>query len=384
MRNRILHLADLHLGAEVDRRLSELSPEQASVLREAREGLLDRLADWVAAPESSIGLVIIAGDLFHRHNPDEETLRRTRLALARMAACVPVVTVPGNHDEYSYPDCVYRTEDWPGVLVRQPTAEVVWEGPLEDTLPIQVVAVAYEAGRSEPGQIVMLPPVDSDVFAIAAIHGTLEEYISGPVLEGERCFRVRLGLAASAGYRYLALGHIHRPARWDQGSCTAVYPGPPVGPSSRDPGSERIVCVDIEKGKLRLGFEDDAALLGWRWHRRELQVQAGETPEAIVTRARLTPVERGAYLVQLQGQIDREDFAERLEEQWLGLGIVAVVDDRTARLFEPPDLEVLLTETTLAGEFVRVWQEWRNREGIDEEFAKSVLLEGLSALSNEE
>jgi len=383
MRNRILHLADLHLGAEVDRRLSELSPERASVLREAREGLLDRLADWVTAPESAIGLVIIAGDLFHRPNPDEETVRRTRLALARMAACVPVVTVPGNHDEYSYPDCVYRKDDWPGVLVRQPTGEVVWEGLLEDTQPVRVVAAAYEAGRAEPGQLVALPRVDSNVFAIAAIHGTLEEHISGSVLEGERCFRVRLGLAASLGYRYLALGHIHHPARWDHGGCTAVYPGPPVGASSRDPGSDRIVWVGIEKGKPHLGFEDDEALLGWRWHRREFLVQAGETPEAIVTRARLTSVERGAYLVQLRGQIDREDFAERLEEQWLGLGIVAVVDDHAARLFEPPDLQVLMTETTLAGEFVRVWQEWRHREEVDDELANSVLLEGLAALSDE-
>lgn len=64
MRSRILHLADLHLGDLH----AYLGPAAAARRMEA-DGLLRRIADFVLSPDSGIGGVIVAGDLFDLPEP---------------------------------------------------------------------------------------------------------------------------------------------------------------------------------------------------------------------------------------------------------------------------------------------------------------------------
>ncbi len=381
MRNRILHLADLHLGAGVEPRLGELAPERREQLLQSREGLLSRLADWIEQPESGVGLVILAGDLFDHHAPPEEIAQRARTALARISSTVPIVTVPGNHDEYSYPDCIYRKGDWPGILVKDSEPELVWEGELESGHRLAVVAVTYVAGMARPGQTVSFPPAPDNSFAVAAMHGTEREYFTGPRLRGERCFRVSHRQVDEAGYRYLALGHIHSARTWAGQNCTAVYPNAPVGPTSADPGSGRIVCVEVGTEEGQVVEEENMELLGWKWQRQEIQVQAGDSPAQVADRVRLDPIERGVYLVRLAGHMDRDEFGTELEEKLRERGIVSLVDSSEAAVLGPPDLETLLRESTLAGEFARAWNEWKEQEQIAEQHALHVLLEGLSSFS---
>ncbi|MGB4726025.1 MAG: metallophosphoesterase, partial [Thermogutta sp.] len=131
MRDTILHLADLHLDASPEARLDDAV---RAWLLGARRRILNALASWIARDESRIGLVLIAGDLFDRHDPPQEVVSEARTALAEIARLVPVVTVPGNHDEYSYAQCVYRRGDWPGVLVTSPEPQLVWKGQLGDSV----------------------------------------------------------------------------------------------------------------------------------------------------------------------------------------------------------------------------------------------------------
>src|SRR5438128_7423871 len=90
MRDSILHLADLHLGAPVAARLDELLPTAHAKLERSRNTFLIRLADWVAAPENRVGLVLLAGDRFQHHPPTEQLANTARLARGRIATVVPV------------------------------------------------------------------------------------------------------------------------------------------------------------------------------------------------------------------------------------------------------------------------------------------------------
>ncbi len=54
-------------------------------------------------------MVIIAGDLFETHKPEPALVEEVVAQLERLErAGVAVVTVPGNHDEITYADSVYR------------------------------------------------------------------------------------------------------------------------------------------------------------------------------------------------------------------------------------------------------------------------------------
>src|SRR5690554_6906956 len=98
----MLHLADLHLG------WNPPWEDIASRRREERDRRLFSAVSW--ALKHQIDLVVIAGDLFETHRPDESLVASVRNDLKRLVdAGVSVVTVPGNHDEISYHDSVYRS-----------------------------------------------------------------------------------------------------------------------------------------------------------------------------------------------------------------------------------------------------------------------------------
>jgi len=378
----LLHLADLHLGAAVTPRLQELDATAAASLDRSRQQLLWRLADWVSLPASRVGLVVIAGDLFHHHAPPQELADRTRQALARMAAVVPVITVPGNHDEYSYANCVYRQGSWPGRLVTETQPSVVWEGELESGCRVCVSGVAYEAGKLPPGGTPAFPQPDDGRLGIAVVHGTVRDHYREAVVEGERCFRVSHAQAAEAGYRYLALGHVHTSREWTIGPCTAVYPGPPVGPGPSDPGTGSVLMVVPGPGGVVLRRVDDAELLGPRWHAEAVRPEPGEKPKDLADRLlpRL-PADPGRIVaLTLRGSVDRENYAAELQQAFLEAGRAVLVEAESLSIAAPPDVDALAQEQTLTGEFVRLWREWKQSDQPKEAHALRVLHEGLAAL----
>lgn len=382
MRDCILHLADLHLGAPVTGKLRDLDAATFDEFEGSREGLLGRLADWIGLPECRVGLVVIAGDLFHSHAPPKAVAERARQAVAKMAAAVPVLTVPGNHDEYSYAKCIYRQGRWPGQLVTCTDPAEVWRGELESGSQVAVTAVTYEAGKARPGTTVQFPAAQSDGYGVAAVHATASDYFSGVTLEGERCFKVSHKQVAEAGYRYLALGHIHARNQWTIGRCTAVYPGPPVGPSPADCGSGTLTLAEPGASGAGLHVVDDPELLGWRWDPQRVSVGPGEEPRQLAARLdRVLPRDaRQVPVVELTGSVDREDYDGELQQLLVECGRSVLVESRSASLAPPPDLELLLEEESLAGEFVRRWQQWRRQEQPDEAHATHTLREGFAAL----
>ena len=397
MRDCILHLADLHVGAPVTEKLKDLDAATFDAFSRSRDGFLARLADWISLPECRVGLVVIAGDLLHSHQPPEKTADAARRAVAKMVATVPVVTVPGNHDEYSYADCIYRSKQppWPGELATQTQPHEVWRGELDGCgsnggAKVAVTAVTYEAGKSRPGAVVkfpdaVLPDATEDHFCLAAVHGTADDHFGSVVVEGERCFTVSHAQVAKAGYRYLALGHIHARGQWTIGRCTAVYPGPPVGPSPSDPGSGTLTLAEPGASGAGVHLVDEHDLIGWRWDVRALDVAPGEEPRHLVQRFNdtLTCEDHRVPVIELSGSVDREGFQTELQQLLLEAGRPVLVETRSVRLAPPPDLPVLLQEESLGGEFARAWQAWCKEEEPDESHAARVLREGFAALGRD-
>lgn len=240
-RTRILHLADLHLGAGHN----YLGPRTAA-RREEADGLLERLANFALQADSGIGGVIIAGDLFDEHDPPARLVELVVRDLGRLEARgVRVCTVPGNHDEYSYPNGVFRrwADSWPGTLVTAPAPERVVSWSLAG-LAVDLYAMAFTEGRSRPPYD-RFPLEPGPARRVAVLHGSLD------VAWSDRSLPLRSENLATLGIDYVALGHIHRPMERRVGPAWACYPGRIEGGGFDDPGGAGIVVLDLAADELR-------------------------------------------------------------------------------------------------------------------------------------
>ncbi|MBD3161531.1 MAG: DNA repair exonuclease [Candidatus Latescibacteria bacterium] len=366
MRHLILHLAALHLGSGHSY-LGVRAPERA---REA-DAVLDRVADWVIeGGGSEVGAVLIAGDLFDTPRPPEPLAEAVVRALSRIeAAGVRVVTVPGNHDEWTYGDGVFRrwADSWPGILATARAPERVARFPLGDRT-IEVVSCAFQQGRNPP------PGSWEDPFAgepkgearrIGLFHGTLDA-IGGIVAEGPRAFRIDHARLAGWGLDYLALGHIHKPETFRHGACLARYPGPIEGLGFDDPGARALTLVDLSAGEpvIRSFGAGDAWVRARAVATERIDLVGIGTAEALEARldALCDPQAPQPILrVVLEGRpafpLDPDEIRRRLVPRTFHLEIEGGGGETA-----PSDWEPLAGQSTLEGSFARCVLERRDRE----------------------
>lgn len=234
---RILHVADLHLGWEP----RFLGPKAAEWQRR-RDDLLPAVVDYAVAPDHGIDLVLIVGDLFDTHRPSPVLVNQVQAQLRRLVEHGrQVVTVPGNHDEISYPDSVYRQAAgvWPGLLVQNPQPDLVAALTIRDET-CYLYSLAYTGGltRTDP-PIADFPRNGQPGWHIAAFHGSLNWNA------GDRSLPLAEAALGQAGYNYVALGHIHKPLQRPLGRGLAVYPGSLAAKGWHDPGSGKLTVVTL-------------------------------------------------------------------------------------------------------------------------------------------
>jgi DNA repair exonuclease SbcCD nuclease subunit len=346
MGRRILHLADLHLGYRPSD-AGPIPPEHFA----RRDELLRRIVDWILdEARDRVGAVLIVGDLFDSPYPPDTLVEGVLTDLGRLvAAGVAVVTVPGNHDELSYPEGVYRREAarWPGTLVTQPQPGLVTQLEL-DGGKVALYAAAYVQGRTPP--TIRPEPVETATPAVAAFHATLVDQLGEFIAEGERALRLRLEDAAAAGFRYVALGHIHRPRkRWQEGRTVAAYAGMVEGKGFHDPGGAPLLLVDPLAEPVRVEsvpFPTTRILTG------ELRLDA--IPDAEALERRIAELTEGVQMarVRLQGHATFAVDLERIRAS-LGGRIEVLELEGPGEGWDPGDWTRWREEPTLRGAFVR-------------------------------
>jgi DNA repair protein SbcD/Mre11 len=343
---RMLHLADLHLGWSP----RGLPDDRAVVRQRRRDGLLEQAVEVALAER--VDLVVIAGDLFERHRPDDATATAALRSLRRLVeAGVALVTVPGNHDELSYADAIYRTEGerWPGVLVTRPTFGPVVRLSLAGT-DVHVSALAYVGGVTPvAAPLDRFPRSGEPGVHVAVLHGTLVRPGSHGAFANERSLPIDRSALAAAGFDYVALGHLHAPQRSDGARGPLVYPGCVGGKGFDDLGALAWTLVELAPGDtsvrtvparaqrletidVDVGDFDDAAALA-------THVRSLGDPDALV-RVRLI----GAVAFDL----DPDSVQAHAAADFLHLE----VQDATSSV-APALLDALAARPTVLGAFVR-------------------------------
>ncbi|WPD19790.1 DNA repair exonuclease [Thermaerobacter composti] len=341
---RILHLADLHLGWEP----AFMPPARAAERRQRRDRLLERAVDYALDPEHRVALVVIAGDLFETHRPEAALVTAVVGQLRRLeAAGIPVVTVPGNHDEITYHDSVYRLygSSWPGVLVRNALPDRVATLTVAGT-PVHLYGLAYTGGITPAGvPLADFPRADEPGLHVAVFHGTLGRW------GGDRSLPLDREGLRRAGYDYVALGHIHQAHEEWLGPTLAAYAGAVEGKGFDDPGTGAWTLVEVEPGR---------GVVGLRREPVEVQpvvtvtVDAGRFPSVERLRSHLEDVAPPDAIlrVRLEGvpafPVDAEALAVALGHRFFHLEIEDATDP-----VSPEQLAAWAAEPTILGLFVK-------------------------------
>ncbi|MEW6046680.1 MAG: hypothetical protein AB1609_09395 [Bacillota bacterium] len=168
--------------------------------------------------------------------PRRAERRRRRDELLRRA----VVTVPGNHDEITYADSVYRerARDWPGVLVQNPVPEHVSTLSVAG-IPVHVYSLAYTGGLTPTrSALARFPRIGEPGFHLGAFHGTLGAGAASGACRSTRRPSDRLatttwpwGTSTSIRSTTSAAPRRSTAGPWKEGDST--IPACAAGPSSR-------------------------------------------------------------------------------------------------------------------------------------------------------
>lgn len=366
---RLLHLADLHLGA------TPALPGLASAYcRAHRDRFLDRLADFLRSHSERPDLILIAGDLFDTHQPETALVQQVIAALKRLQDLgAQLITLPGNHDELSYADSVYRLRerDWPGLLLSQHC--------LEEPMPlvvrghrVYVVGMAYHSHyRSSRQPVAALPPRQGDGFHVALLHGALEPS------SDQRCLQLDKAALLDSGYDLIALGHRHERQclRSVNEATMLLYPGLIEDLDFEQPGCRELSFVELERGlaprlqtipfppdRLLQRIELDCSTLN-DLYELQLRIQEASRPEQVV---RLSLRGELRFPVAL-GSLEREmrGFFRHLQLDIEGLRPAAEL------------IEQYAAEATIQGSLVRRCLDESRRQGREIDYA--ALFQALTA-----
>lgn len=366
---RLLHLADLHLGW----RPPFLGGPQQETRQVERDCLLEKAVDYALDPSSCVHMVIIAGDLFDSHDPPRHVVSQAVEQLNRLVGNgVQVITVPGNHDEISYHNSVYRgaRASWPGHLVTEPMPSLSYTFEV-DEIPIHVYSMAYTGGLTDVRALGELPRRGEPGLHLGAFHGSLDWN------PGERSLPISSEALQKAGYHYTALGHIHQHRVISAGS-PAVYPGLVDHKSLHEPGVEHLTVVEFHGERAEIARPPISTRRhGWE----SIDVSSIETPEELMERCRRYGDRDAVIGVRLTGvssySIDTEALEESLADEFFHLEI-----DDTSSFLSAEEMGRYQDDLTVRGRFVRRMQGRLDGSACERErqVVQRALMLGLAAL----
>ncbi|ASJ10485.1 double-stranded DNA repair protein Mre11 [Thermococcus sp. P6] len=228
------HIADVHLGFEQYR-----LPYRAREFARSFEEAVDR------SIEEGVDFILIVGDLFHSSRPSPGTIQEALEVLEKpKKAGIPVFAIEGNHDRTQRKVSAYNLLERLGLLhligLRDERVEndfltserlgskYLVRGTVETgRRSVEIHGIKYmSAAWFEKNKLTEIFKPEGD--AILMLHQGIKELVekmAGIIPDSQRdYFELRMK-DLPKGYRYYALGHIHREFVTSYDIGTLVYPG---------------------------------------------------------------------------------------------------------------------------------------------------------------
>ena len=226
---RFMHRADVHLGAAPDSGFAWAKDRGRELWESFRRCIQD-------ANEKKIDLLLIAGDLFHRQ-PTVQELKEVNYLFSTLEKTL-VVLIAGNHD-YLKASSPYPDFQWSKNVVCLFSQEC--EKVRFPELKTEVYGLSYHQQEITDPLYDGLRAEKNDYFKILLAHGG----DAGHIPISREAMR-------SAGFDYIALGHIHKPQVFIKG--LALYSGALEPIDCNDVGPHGYVLGEVQRRKVRLSF----------------------------------------------------------------------------------------------------------------------------------
>jgi DNA repair exonuclease SbcCD nuclease subunit len=281
---RLLHLADVHLGAR-HRDLGEAAARQ----RERQLAAFQRAIE--VALEQRVDAVLICGDLFDSNGQPRRTVEKAVAELRRLTdRGVRVVIIPGTHDCYEQ-GSIYRVFDL-RQLAGLPSGSdqlTVLTPDLPDVvfpdLDLVVHGRVSATKSTTRSPLAGLAATDARAtWRVAMIHGSLR--IPGKV-ESDDVLFTEAEVAAS-GLDYLALGHWHSFQTGRAGATVWAYSGAPEPVALDQDGAGQVALITLEQrgGGTRDVRVEPLTVGRTRFLKLDLDAAEIQSPEALLERLR--------------------------------------------------------------------------------------------------
>ncbi len=364
---KILHTADLHIGAE----LSYLG-ERASSRRYEVLGVFRNIT--TLCKNENVEICLIAGDLFDSNSAAKEFFPSVMSNIAETKN-TRFFYVAGNHDP------LYATS--PLVCEKLPDNLYVFGTEYETTelkeLGVRIAGRSFSHSSMEFCDKLSMP--QDELVNILLLHADFakNESVYNPITPE---------FAKNCGADFIALGHIHKRTQIEKiGNTYIAYPGCPEGQGFDESGPKGVYIGDISKSSCDLRFTECSD----RIHVIKKADLSAATDTSAAVDMILSALKsefgedfaRNLYKLTLVGETERADiinFAELSAELSKNLYFVKLINNLRDRL----DLKLLSQEISLKGLFVKnMLEKINNAESLNKKTLTDALYLGLRAFNSE-
>jgi DNA repair exonuclease SbcCD nuclease subunit len=354
---KLLLFSDLHLDRQFKWAGPVLGRQRRHALRETLKSIVRLCA------ELKVDGLMCGGDLCEQDRFTPDTVQFISGLFATLE--IPVFLAPGNHDWFG-PDSIYQLADW------TPNVHVFTEDkltPISLCDGLTLWGAAHRAPANTDGFLSSGFKVDRGGVNLALFHGS--EYSGLHFQEsGKRPHApFHSGEIAAAGLDHAFLGHFHTAVDGER----HTYPGNPEPLSFGEVGPRGAVLATIAA---------DGSVLRERFRVATSQVTSIEVCLDVVSatdvrdrvRAALSALS-GTVRVTLNGEVPPSVELHVADLAGLGDHLDAFLP-QIGRIRVSYDLEALLAEQTIRGQFVRDV----SASQLEDEVRRRVLVTGLRAL----
>lgn len=365
---KILHCADIHIGATASSLGTSAAKRRAEVLL-TFEKILD------TARERSVELLLIAGDLFDSNRIEAELFNRVFEAIGAISP-INVIIAAGNHDPL--------TADSPYLSHKLPDNLHIFSGndsvmTFED-LGVRVYGRSFTGSYMQGSPEFSITPPTDEYINIMLLHGDLSGNLSSNYNHISNQF------IASSGMDYIALGHIHKRSEiLSTGGTHYAYCGCPEGLGFDELGEKGIYIGTVEKGVCNLEFERICKRIYTELPIDISGIAPSEISQHVLENLRkIKDYSEHLYKISLVGSIAEgtslplDEIESRLSNE---VYFVKVRDNTAVKA----DFEAISKEHSLKGIFVRRMLERLDNSNSDEQHAllEQALNIGLRAFYSE-
>ncbi|WP_167955659.1 metallophosphoesterase family protein [Anaerosporobacter faecicola] len=348
---RFIHLADVHLGMQPDLR-RDWSKERGKEIWKTFENVINR------CEEEQIDLLLIAGDLFHKQ-PLLRELKEVNYLFGRLTK-THVVLMAGNHDYISHTSN-YLHFPW-NARVHMFEQEQLTDIYIEE-LNTRIYGLSY-CNRD----------ITESKYDISVLQNQQEIRILLAHGGDEKDIPMDFRKMQSLGYHYIALGHIHKPAKI---TGQMAYAGSLEPLDKTEIGEHGYVEGEITESEI--GYQTSIRFVPFSQRQyRLLTIEGNPTMTQLEWLDTIKECMRSqglqhTYLIVLEGARDPEITLE--EEEILSLGRIIEVSDQTV-----PDYDFEALQRENQDNIIGMFIDQVNGLDYEDDIINQALFLGVKAL----